>query len=159
MEILLYVPEELDPTDYLVEAAKNKINQIIHGSSDILLNLVDDLNKVQKIEVPQFYGAWIENSVSPSDKDITLVFIDEWSKERNYSCISAKIYEIDLNNPRKSAFLERVEFSYDNKYTYHHKFKFKNIGEYKIDLIAELDDGTEYIIESKDIIIFRNKNE
>jgi hypothetical protein len=158
MKVYLYVPEDLDASEYLITAAQNNIDQIIHGSSDILKDLKYNHNEVSAINVPEFCGVWMESVVFPTDTDVPLVFIDEWSNEKGYSKITAVIDEIDLENPKKHSTIEEVELNYDDKNSYYYKFSFKNIGEYRINLMAEFLDGEKTLIESKDIIVFRGKN-
>lgn len=158
MKVYLYIPENLDASEYLITAAQNSIDQIIHGPSDILKDVKYNHDEVSTINVPELFGVWMESVVFPTDTDIPLVFIDEWNDEKGYSKITAVIDEIDLNNPKKHSTIKEVQLNYDNKNSYYYKFSFKNIGEYRINLMAEFLDGQKILIESKDIIVFRGNN-
>jgi hypothetical protein len=40
MKVYLYIPEDLDASEHLITAAQNNIDQIIHGPSDILKDVM-----------------------------------------------------------------------------------------------------------------------
>ncbi len=159
MKLYLYIPEDLDASEHLITAAQNNIDQIIHGPSDILKDVKYNHNEVSTINVPEAYGAWLEREVGPENSEISIIFMDEWAEQKEYVRVFADVYKIDLNNFEKNVKIESVDFSPDGKYSYYYKFKFKEMGEYKINLMAEIKNTDIVNISNHNIIIFRELND
>lgn len=155
MQTYLYIPEDEDIMEYFDKAKNSDISQIIQGHSDIIEEHVEDYSKPFIIKIPEYRGFWMETFVFPENKDIQIIFIDEWVKNENYNSVDGVIFKIDQEDPSIMNHHMDIKMGYNGEYTFYEKIKIDSYGEYLIKIIANNNDDTRKILDEREFIVFK----
>ena len=154
----LYIPEDEDVLDHIPKAIEENFNQIIHGSSDIIKDILINENSVQSISIPEFVKIDPETLVFYDGHTVVFSFTDEFIDELNYNNLRCVLYKVDDNNPKinkkyKTVYPEKV-----NNYLFSFSFQADRIGEYIVELVCDLE-NIETIRYKTELIICQSLNE
>lgn len=126
----MYIPANEDIETHINFAVDNKFNQIIHGESKIITDLIEDKNKVQEINIPEYRMLENDFLVFEENESFKVTFIDEFSVDiidPEYEIDIFRVNDLDLN---KKDFLISKKMICSDKYIYEAQFKIESYGEY-----------------------------
>jgi hypothetical protein len=155
MQTYLYIPEDEEILNYFDKAKDSNISQIIQGPSDIIEKYVEDYSKPFIIKIPEYRGFWMETFVFPENKDIQIIFIDEWVKDENYISVDAIIFKVDIEDPSMMDHFMDIKMGYDGGYTFYEKIKIDTYGEYLVKIIANYENDTRKILDQQEFVVFK----
>ena len=158
----LYIPEKFDLDEYIDFAVSNNFNQIIHGKSDIINNLILDYNEVQEIKIPEYKRVLNKSLVFKEKESFKLILIDEFVINNEYDISSIEIYRLDDIDLNKKQFVLQKNMERINECVYEVELTLDLYGEYVYEIFYEVDRTARAVGESvllKDSIIIYKEYE
>ena len=158
----LYIPEKFDLDEYIDFAVSNNFNQIIHGKSDIINNLIIDYNEVQEIKIPEYKRVLNKSLVFKEKESFKLILIDEFVINNEYDISSIEIYRLDDIDLNKKQFVLQKNMERINECVYEVELTLDLYGEYVYEIFYEVDRTARAVGESvllKDSIIIYKEYE
>lgn len=155
MKTYLYVPENLDVSDFYAQAKESDISQIIHGESDIIKDHMEYWDKPCIIKIPEYKGFWMEKYVFQEGEKIPIIVIDEWAQSDTYKSITAVIHKVDAEKPSLMEFIRELPMAYDNMYSFYEILEINEYGEYCLEVFADYADSTKKLIDVKELIVYK----
>jgi hypothetical protein len=158
----LYIPEKFDLDEYIDFAVSNNFNQIIHGKSDIINNLILDYNEVQEIKIPEYKRVLNKSLVFKEKESFKLTLLDEFVINNEYNISSIEIYRLDDIDLNKKQFVLQKNMERINECVYEVEVTLDLYGEYVYEIFYEVDRTARAVGESvllKDSIIIYKEYE
>jgi hypothetical protein len=158
----LYIPEKFDLDEYIDFAVSNNFNQIIHGKSDIINNLILDYNEVQEIKIPEYKRVLNKSLVFKEKESFKLTLLDEFVINNEYNISSIEIYRLDDIDLNKKEFILQKKMERVNECVYEVEVILDLYGEYIYKIFYEVDGTSRAVGESvllKDSIIIYKEYE
>lgn len=159
MKTYLYVPEDLEVSDFFAQAKESNINQIIHGESDIIREHLNATDSPCIINIPEFQGFWMEKFVFEESEKVPVVVVDEWVKSDSYESIILVIHRMDTDDPLVMHFVKEVPMAYDTMYTFYELIDIEKYGEYYLEVFACYPDGSKKILDARELIVYKKNEE
>lgn len=155
----LYIPETEDLDDHIDFAVQNNFNQIIHGKSDIINDLVQDKDSVQEINIPEIMCLYDDFLVFKENEEFSIKFVNEFSVDKKDSKIKFYLYKLNEKNPKEKIFMFSEDMKRLNSIHYEIELILNEYGEYKFYISEEHDSENKNILLSDSIIIYKEYQE
>lgn len=159
----LYIPEKFDLDEYIDFAVSNNFNQIIHGESDVINNLIIDFNEIQEIKIPEYREILNKNLVFKEKENFKLILIDEFLIKNEYDISDVEIYRLDDIDLNKKEFVLQKKMEKIDECLYEADITLDLYGEYIFEIFYEVDRTARAVGESvllKDsIVIYKEYKE
>lgn len=150
----LYIPENEDIDTHIEYAINNNFNQIIHGSSDIINEYINDISNIQEINIPEHIFITNESLVFPEKEIFQIIIINEFMEKEESGDLYIDIFRIDDNDLKKKVFIKNEKMDKLQDYIFASSFSLDLYGEYIIYVI----NNKTTILEEK-IIIYKEYEE
>jgi hypothetical protein len=150
----LYVPIDKDLDEFIEFSIENHFNQIIHGESDIINDLISNKNEIQKIEIPEFRFIDNKDLVFKENETFIIKIIDEFCLSENYKIVGANLYRLDDRDINKKEFVLYKEGGKIDYFNYQVELNIILYGEYLVEIIIEKEGLNECLMSDK-IIIYK----
>jgi hypothetical protein len=151
----LYIPDNEDLDDHIDFAVNNNFQQIIHGKSDIVSDLIVDENKIQEINIPEIIKLHNDFLVYQEGQDFVIRLINEFAINYKYNKIKINIYKLNEDDLTIKDLTISPDMNIINEIVYEFIGRIDHYGEYEFNIIAILEDMSEEILYSDRIIIYK----
>jgi hypothetical protein len=155
----LYIPESEDLDDHINFAVENGFNQIIHGNSDIIEELVVDKGTLQEINIPEYRELNTDFLVFKENEEFSLKLIDEFIIDGKYTIGNVSLYRVDDVDLNKKDFVLSKDLIRISNFIYEFNLCIEKYGEYIIQILHKDNDGTEKVLVEERIIIYKEYQE
>jgi hypothetical protein len=135
----LYIPEDKEISDHIDFAVMNNFNQIIHGRSEIVENLICDYDEVQEINIPEYREVLNRSLVFKEKETFKLILIDEFYLQDGYNVSDIEIYRLDDIDLNKKEFILRKKMDKVDECIYEVELNLDVYGEYIYEIQFETD--------------------
>lgn len=157
MKRYFYVPKDKDIEDFLDIARDNGCSEIVHGDSDLVNDLITNVDEEQVVMIPEYRMIYMEKSAYEQGEDVKIIFMDEWLKDTKYIMVNCVISKIDMYDPSKIEEFISIPMMYDEEFCFGAKFIPEEYGEFVIDIVCVFDDESQKKIMSKEFIVYKKE--
>jgi hypothetical protein len=152
----LYIPENIDLDEYINFAVDNNFNQIIHGESEIIKDLIKNKDSVQEINIPEYRILNTDFLVFKENENFSIKLIDEFIIENLYEIEKVNLYRVDDIKINEKKFITSFQPEKINNLVYRFNLCIDQYGEYVFEIICkENESGQENILFEDKIIIYK----
>lgn len=155
----LYIPENFELDEHIEYAVENNFQQVIHGPSDIIKDLIYDENNIQEINIPEYTLILNESLIFEENQEFIITIVDEFNVKEKYQLDKIIVYRKDDFNLNKKSFIFAKKITKNNDYYYEVSLKLDKYGLYEIEISAVDSSEEKFILIKDEIIIYKKYEE